>query len=143
MDPGPLTVVSLQPPRDESLNGLLQGYRIYYRELEYTRRPRPLSPRRSRPPLLCGPSSQVSPLLPLHGPGSWEVPVTTVHPPPRPGPRGLEEVRLCPLPPLAHTVQGVVRCREQRPPAGGEPGRLPGGGSICGDCRGKRVSPRM
>lgn len=24
----------LQPPRDESLNGLLQGYRIYYRELE-------------------------------------------------------------------------------------------------------------
>uniref|UniRef100_A0A8D1EL13 Sidekick cell adhesion molecule 1 n=1 Tax=Sus scrofa TaxID=9823 RepID=A0A8D1EL13_PIG len=32
---GPLTVVSLQPPRDESLNGLLQGYRIYYRELEY------------------------------------------------------------------------------------------------------------
>lgn len=35
MDPGPLTVVSLQPPRDESLNGLLQGYRIYYRELEY------------------------------------------------------------------------------------------------------------
>lgn len=25
----------LQPPRDESLNGLLQGYRIYYRELEY------------------------------------------------------------------------------------------------------------
>lgn len=27
--------MSLQPPRDESLNGLLQGYRIYYRELEY------------------------------------------------------------------------------------------------------------
>lgn len=27
-------VISLQPPRDESLNGLLQGYRIYYRELE-------------------------------------------------------------------------------------------------------------
>lgn len=26
--------MSLQPPRDESLNGLLQGYRIYYRELE-------------------------------------------------------------------------------------------------------------
>lgn len=26
--------LSLQPPRDESLNGLLQGYRIYYRELE-------------------------------------------------------------------------------------------------------------
>lgn len=35
VNPGPLTVVSLQPPRDESLNGLLQGYRIYYRELEY------------------------------------------------------------------------------------------------------------
>lgn len=29
-----LTVMYLQPPRDESLNGLLQGYRIYYRELE-------------------------------------------------------------------------------------------------------------
>jgi hypothetical protein len=29
-----LSVMSLQPPRDESLNGLLQGYRIYYRELE-------------------------------------------------------------------------------------------------------------
>lgn len=27
--------MSLQPPRDETLNGLLQGYRIYYRELEY------------------------------------------------------------------------------------------------------------
>lgn len=26
--------LSLQPPSDESLNGLLQGYRIYYRELE-------------------------------------------------------------------------------------------------------------
>lgn len=26
--------MSFQPPRDESLNGLLQGYRIYYRELE-------------------------------------------------------------------------------------------------------------
>lgn len=35
----PLTVVSLQPPRDESLNGLLQGYRIYYRELEYEAAP--------------------------------------------------------------------------------------------------------
>uniref|UniRef100_A0A4W2C8V6 Uncharacterized protein n=1 Tax=Bos indicus x Bos taurus TaxID=30522 RepID=A0A4W2C8V6_BOBOX len=32
--PVPLTVLSLQPPRDESLNGLLQGYRIYYRELD-------------------------------------------------------------------------------------------------------------
>uniref|UniRef100_A0A673T7G1 Sidekick cell adhesion molecule 1 n=1 Tax=Suricata suricatta TaxID=37032 RepID=A0A673T7G1_SURSU len=29
-----LTEICLQPPRDESLNGLLQGYRIYYRELE-------------------------------------------------------------------------------------------------------------
>uniref|UniRef100_A0A8D1V0G2 Sidekick cell adhesion molecule 1 n=1 Tax=Sus scrofa TaxID=9823 RepID=A0A8D1V0G2_PIG len=28
-------LVQWQPPRDESLNGLLQGYRIYYRELEY------------------------------------------------------------------------------------------------------------
>ncbi|KFO25348.1 Protein sidekick-1 [Fukomys damarensis] len=28
------THLSQQPPRDESLNGLLQGYRIYYRELE-------------------------------------------------------------------------------------------------------------
>nr|XP_053782234.1 protein sidekick-1 isoform X3 [Desmodus rotundus] len=27
-------LVQWQPPRDESLNGLLQGYRIYYRELE-------------------------------------------------------------------------------------------------------------
>lgn len=27
--------MSLQPPRDETLNGLLQGYRIYYRELEF------------------------------------------------------------------------------------------------------------
>lgn len=26
---------SLQPPKAESLNGLLLGYRIYYRELEY------------------------------------------------------------------------------------------------------------
>uniref|UniRef100_A0A8C8Y2W3 Sidekick cell adhesion molecule 1 n=1 Tax=Panthera leo TaxID=9689 RepID=A0A8C8Y2W3_PANLE len=31
---GGLTVMYSQPPRDESLNGLLQGYRIYYRELE-------------------------------------------------------------------------------------------------------------
>lgn len=29
-DTGPV----LQPPSDQSLNGLLQGYRIYYRELE-------------------------------------------------------------------------------------------------------------
>ncbi|XP_074246586.1 protein sidekick-1 isoform X4 [Saimiri boliviensis] len=28
-------LIQWQPPRDESLNGLLQGYRIYYRELEY------------------------------------------------------------------------------------------------------------
>ncbi|XP_074056656.1 protein sidekick-1 isoform X4 [Macrotis lagotis] len=28
-------LVQWQPPRDESLNGLLVGYRIYYRELEY------------------------------------------------------------------------------------------------------------
>ena len=35
----PLTVVSSQPPRDESLNGLLRGYRIYYRELEYEAAP--------------------------------------------------------------------------------------------------------
>ncbi|XP_007941083.1 protein sidekick-1 [Orycteropus afer afer] len=28
-------LVHWQPPRDESLNGLLVGYRIYYRELEY------------------------------------------------------------------------------------------------------------
>ncbi|XP_063127931.1 protein sidekick-1 isoform X2 [Rattus norvegicus] len=27
-------LIQWQPPRDESLNGLLQGYRIYYRELE-------------------------------------------------------------------------------------------------------------
>lgn len=32
-------MLSLQPPRDESLNGLLQGYRIYYRELEYEAAP--------------------------------------------------------------------------------------------------------
>ncbi|XP_073071061.1 protein sidekick-1 isoform X2 [Manis javanica] len=28
-------LIQWQPPRDETLNGLLQGYRIYYRELEY------------------------------------------------------------------------------------------------------------
>ncbi|KAK2502299.1 hypothetical protein MC885_005683, partial [Smutsia gigantea] len=28
-------LIQWRPPRDESLNGLLQGYRIYYRELEY------------------------------------------------------------------------------------------------------------
>ncbi|XP_049758675.1 protein sidekick-1 isoform X3 [Elephas maximus indicus] len=28
-------LIQWQPPRDESLNGLLVGYRIYYRELEY------------------------------------------------------------------------------------------------------------
>ncbi|ELK17437.1 Protein sidekick-1 [Pteropus alecto] len=28
-------LIQWQPPRDESLNGLLQGYRIYYRELDY------------------------------------------------------------------------------------------------------------
>uniref|UniRef100_A0A8C4MT64 Sidekick cell adhesion molecule 1 n=1 Tax=Equus asinus TaxID=9793 RepID=A0A8C4MT64_EQUAS len=33
-------LIQWQPPRDESLNGLLQGYRIYYRELEYEARTR-------------------------------------------------------------------------------------------------------
>uniref|UniRef100_A0A4W2DYC3 Uncharacterized protein n=1 Tax=Bos indicus x Bos taurus TaxID=30522 RepID=A0A4W2DYC3_BOBOX len=32
-------LIQWQPPRDESLNGLLQGYRIYYRELEYEAAP--------------------------------------------------------------------------------------------------------
>lgn len=142
VDPGPLTVVSLQPPRDESLNGLLQGYRIYYRELEYEAASATESKTLKTPSALRAELTG-EPSPPPARAGSREVPVTTVHPPPRPGPQGLEEVRLCPLPPPVCTAQGVARCREQRPPAAGGPGRLPGGGSICGDCRGKRMLLRM
>ena len=130
VNPGPLTVVSLQPPRDESLNGLLQGYRIYYRELENeaasaTESKTLKTPSALRAELTGEPSPR--PARARQQGGSCDHGASA---PARPGPRGLQEVRLCPLPPTVRTAQGTARCREQRPPAGGGPGRLPGGGAI-------------
>ena len=97
----------MQPPRDESLNGLLQGYRIYYRELEYEAAPATESKMLKTPSAL---RAELTGEPRPHGGGShnhhvcppqacWEQPW---------GPGG---VRLCPLPstPTVCKAQGTGR----------------------------------
>lgn len=113
-------MLSLQPPRDESLNGLLQGYRIYYRELEYEAAPATESK------TLKTPSALRAELTGEPAPNpTAEVPITTTSAHPRPagnshgGRRGYGSA---PSP-------APRRCARPRA-QGGDPGRLPGGGAI-------------
>ena len=115
-------MLSLQPPRDESLNGLLQGYRIYYRELEYEAAPATESKMLKTP-------SALRAELTGEPPRPWtlcrEVPITTMSAHPRPAGNSHGGRRGCSSAPSPELRQCKMS-RAQR----GHPGRLPGGGAI-------------
>lgn len=129
--------MSLQPPRDESLNGLLQGYRIYYRELESEAAPATQSKALKSPSAL---RSELTgePRCPPPGTGWQEAPVTSMH-------LLVEAWREC------RGAGGGARTSLQRPQVpsqmaahrklqalGAPPGEGPGlrGGALCGGLSG-------
>ena len=115
-------MLSLQPPRDESLNGLLQGYRIYYRELEYEAAPATESKTLKTPSALRAELTGEPPAPRPHG---REVPITTTSAHPRPAGNSRGGRRGCSSAPSPAPRQ-CARSRAQQ----GHPGRLPGGGAI-------------